>query len=144
MEAEGPQGSALSAVYLLDTNICLYALNRRPAQVLERLVAAGRAQVGVSSITAAELAFGAMKSTRAATRPAVEAFLATIPVFEWGGDAVWHYAEARLALERAGKRIGERDLLIAAQALALGWTVVTNDEGEFSRVPGLRWENWAQ
>ena len=49
-----------------------------------------------------------------------------------------------LALERAGRRIGERDLLIASQALALGWTVVTNDEGEFSRVPGLRWENWAQ
>jgi tRNA(fMet)-specific endonuclease VapC len=130
-------------MYLLDTNICIYAINRRPPEVLDRLIAAGRKRVGVSSITAAELAFGAVKSQRAHTRVNVEAFLATMPVFEWGGDAIWRYAEVRLALEKAGRRIGERDLLIAAHALALDWTVVTNDESEFARVPGLRWENWA-
>lgn len=129
-------------MYLLDTNICIYALNERPPEVLDRLVEAGRKRVGVSSITAAELAFGAVKSRRAATRVNVEAFLATLPVFDWGGDAVWRYADARLALEKAGRRIGERDLLIAAHALALDWTLVTNDEAEFARVPGLRWENW--
>jgi len=130
-------------MYLLDTNICIYAINRRPPEVLDRLIAAGRNRVGISSITAAELAFGAVKSQRAGTRVNVEAFLATMPVLEWGGDAVWRYAETRLALEKAGRRIGERDLFIAAHALALDWVVVTNDEAEFARVPGLRWENWA-
>lgn len=130
-------------MYLLDTNICIYALNRRPPEVQDRLIAAGRKRVGISSITAAELAFGALKSKRPATRVNVEAFLATMPVYEWGGEAVWRYGEVRLALETAGRRIGERDLLIAAHALALDWTVVTNDESEFARVPGLRWENWA-
>jgi len=130
-------------MYLLATNICIYAINRRPPEVLDRLVAAGRKRVGISSITAAELAFGAVKSLRAATRVNVEAFLATMPVFEWRGDAIWRYAETRLALQKAGRRIGERDLLIAAHALSLDWAVVTNDESEFSRVPGLRWENWA-
>ena len=130
-------------MYLLDTNICIYAINRRPPEVMDRLIAAGRKAVGISSITAAELAFGGVKSQRAATRVNVEAFLATMPVFEWGGDAVWRYAETRLALEKVGRRVGERDLFIAAHALALDAIVVTNDEREFARVPGLRWENWA-
>jgi tRNA(fMet)-specific endonuclease VapC len=130
-------------MYLLDTSICIYAINRRPPEVIERLIEAGRQRVGISSITAAELAFGAVKSKRAGTRVTVEAFLATMPIFEWGGDAVWHYADARLALETRGQRIGERDLLIAAHALALDRVVVTNDESEFARVPGLRCENWA-
>jgi tRNA(fMet)-specific endonuclease VapC len=130
-------------MYLLDTNICICAINRRPAPLLERIVQAGPQGTGLSSITAAELAFDALKSQRAGTRPNVEAFLATLPVFDWGGDAVWHYAETRLALERAGQRIGERDLFIAAHALALGWTIVTNDVAEFSRAPALRWENSA-
>ena len=106
-------------MYLLDTSICIHAINRRPPEVLDRLIAAGRNRVGISSITAAELAFGAVKSQRAGTRVNVEAFLATMPVLEWGGDAVWRYAETRWALEKAGRRIGERDLFIAAHALAL-------------------------
>jgi tRNA(fMet)-specific endonuclease VapC len=142
MEAARALVSALN-MYLLDTNICIYAINRRPQEVLDRLIEAGRQRVGISSITAAELAFGAVKSARPQTRVTVEAFLATMPVFEWGGDAVWRYADARLALEKTGKRIGERDLLIAAHALALDRIVVTNDESEFTRVPGLRCENWA-
>jgi tRNA(fMet)-specific endonuclease VapC len=131
-------------VYLLDTNICIYAINHRPAQVMQRLLAAGRQGVAISSITAAELAFGAVKSQRASTRPSVELFLATLTTLDWGGGAVWHYADVRLALERSGQRIGERDLLIAAHALALGRTVVTNNLGEFTRVPGLRCENWVE
>jgi tRNA(fMet)-specific endonuclease VapC len=131
-------------VYLLDTNICIYAINHKPAHVMQRLVAAGREGVAISSITAAELAFGAVKSQRASTRPAVELFLATLRTLDWGGAAVWQYASARLALERSGLRIGERDLLIAAHGLALGYTVVTNNLSEFTRVPGLRCENWAE
>ena len=129
-------------MYLLDTNICIYVINQRPPEVLDRLIDVGRKRVGISSVTAAELAFGAVKSKRAATRVNVEAFLATMPVFDWGGDAVWHYAETRHLLERVGRRIGDRDLMIASQALALGWSVVTNNESEFTRVPGLRCENW--
>lgn len=131
-------------MYLLDTNICIYAINRRSAPVMRRMVAAGREGIAISSITAAELAFGAVKSQRAATRPNVETFLATLPVFDWGQAAVWHYADARLALERSGQRIGERDLLIAAHALALGCILVTNNLAEFTRVPGLRLENWVE
>jgi tRNA(fMet)-specific endonuclease VapC len=130
-------------MYLLDTNICIYAINHQPSHVRERLAAAARDEVAISSITAAELAFGALKTQRDNSRRAIQAFLGTVAVLDWGGDAVWRYAEARKELERIGQRIGERDLLIAAHAMSLSATVVTNNLGEFSRVPGLRWENWA-
>lgn len=130
--------------FMLDTNICIYALNHRPPQVLQRIVEAGEGVVCISSITAAELAFGAAKSTRAGTRENLKAFLATLPELQWGGAAVWRYAEVRLALEQSGRRIGERDLLIAAHALAEELTLVTNNTREFERIEGLKLENWAQ
>ena len=128
--------------YMLDTNICIYALNHRPEAVLQRVIDAGSEGVCVSSITAAELAFGAVKSRRADNRVRLEAFLATLPALPWGDAAIWQYAEARLALEARGQRIGERDLLIAAHALAEDLVLVTNNVREFERVPKLRLENW--
>lgn len=130
--------------YMLDTNICIYALNQRPVHVLKRIIAAGEGAVCISSITAAELAFGALKSTRPGTRANLEVFLSTLPELQWGGAAAWRYAEARLALEQAGRRIGERDLLIAAQAWAQNLTLVTNNIREFERIEGLKLENWAE
>lgn len=131
-------------MYLLDTNICIYAMKVRPASVLQRMVEAGPQGLAISSITAAELAFGAVKSERPATREALEFFLAKLRVLDWGTEAVWHYAQTRLVLERAGQRIGERDLFIAAHALALDCTLVTNNLREFTRVPQLRCENWTE
>ena len=84
---------SVAARFMLDTNICIYALNQRPVHVLQRIVDAGEGAVCISSITAAELAFGAVKSTRAGTRGHLEAFLRTLPEVPWGG-------QCRVALRR--------------------------------------------
>lgn len=131
-----------SLKYMLDTNICIYAINHRPENVLQKLIDAGAGATCLSSITAAELAFGAAKSSRPDIRAKLEAFFESLPALSWGDEAIWHYGQTRLALERAGQRIGERDLLIACHALAKNLVLVTNNTREFERVPGLKLENW--
>ena len=130
--------------HLLDTNICIYIINRRPPGVLERFNEHSLGALGVSSITASELAYGAAKSGSGRNRHALEKFLAPLEVLPFDRDAMWSYGTLRAALERKGRPIGTMDTLIAAHVLALGVTLVTNDEGEFGRVPGLRVENWAK
>ena len=130
-------------MYLLDTNICIYIINQQPAQVLERLIQAGRESLAISSVTVAELAFGVAKSTRADSMPKLQNFLSKFPIVDWDQDAAWVYGPVRKALEAKGQRIGERDLLLACQALALGATMVTNNTREFERIEGLKLENWA-
>lgn len=129
--------------YLLDTNICIYVINERPAQVLQRLIQAGRESLAISTVTVAELAFGVEKSNRAGSRAKLENFLSKFPILDWSQDAAWVYGKVRSSLEAKGQRIGERDLLLACQALSLGATMVTNNTREFERVPGLKLENWA-
>lgn len=129
--------------YMLDANTCIYALNRRPKQVIDRVIAAGEEGVGISSIVAAELAFGVVKSQRAAqNKVLLEQFLHNLPVLPWAQEHVWHYGEIRHALASKVQIIGERDLFIAAHARALGLTLVTNNLKEFKRVPGLDLVNW--
>ncbi len=128
--------------YLLDTNICIYLINVRPPQVLDRFRREAIGDIGVSAITAAELAYGVAKSGSARNRAALEKFLAPLEIAQFDAPAFWHYGEIRARLERRGKPIGALDTLIAAHALALGTTLVTNNEAEFSRVDGLRIENW--
>jgi tRNA(fMet)-specific endonuclease VapC len=129
-------------IYLLDTNTCVYAIKRRP-QVLRRLQARSPDDFAVSVITVAELRFGAAKSSRPAkTRRSVDAFLKPFEILPFGNDAANEYARLRLALEREGRPIGERDLLIAATAKSLGLIVVTHNVREFSRVPDLKVEDW--
>lgn len=128
--------------YLLDTNICIYIINEQPAQVLQRLIQAGRESLAISTVTVAELAFGVAKSTRADSRAKLENFLSKFPILDWDQDAAWVYGNVRKTLEAKGKRIGERDLLLACQALALDATMVTNNTREFERVEGLKLENW--
>lgn len=128
--------------YLLDTNTCVYAIKLRPS-VIDRLRSLSPDDLGVSAVTLAELRFGARKSSRPArTRASVDAFLRPFEVLVFGRDSAEAYAEIRLDLERAGRPIGERDLLIAAIARSRGLTVVTHDLGEFKRVVGLRVEDW--
>lgn len=129
--------------YLLDTNICIYVINEQPARVLQRLIQVGRESLAISTVTVAELAFGIAKSTRADSRAKLENFLSKFPILDWGQDAAWVYGQVRKTLEEKGQRIGERDLLLACQALAMDATMVTNNSREFERVEGLKLENWA-
>lgn len=130
-------------MWLLDTNICIYLIKRKPERVLRRLRALDISTVGVSSITVAELQYGVAKSARPEQNAlALAALLAPLDILAFDDDAAAVYGAVRAALERAGTPIGSMDLLIAAHALALGRTVVTNNTREFSRVASLKVENW--
>ena len=128
---------------LLDTDIVIYTLKRRPAAVHEHFVKhAGR--MAISAITLAELMHGAEKSSDPARNlTVVEDFCSRITVLPYGERAAQHYGAIRAALERIGQTIGVNDLHIAAQARSEGLTVVSNNQREFGRVPGLLLENWA-
>ena len=129
--------------YLLDTNICIYIINARPRQVLDRFRKHSVGDLGISSITASELAFGVVKSGSAKNRAALEGFMLPLEVAQYDLGAALIYGEIRAGLERSGTTIGPLDMLIAAHALSLGTILVTNNEKEFRRVAGLRCENWA-
>jgi len=130
--------------YLLDTNIVIYVIKRRPVEVLEVFNQhAGR--MAISAITLAELYHGAEKSAKVAQNLAVvEEFASLLEVLPYTAKASFHYGAIRSALEKAGRPIGVNDLHIAAHARSEGLTLVTNDLGEFVRVPGLLVENWVE
>lgn len=128
--------------FLLDTDICIYALKQNPV-VLRNLLAHERADVAISVITEAELRTGAAKSHSATkTLRSVENFLGPLRTVEFTSEDAAAYASVRAKLERAGTPIGPLDTLIAAQAVARKLILVSNNEREFSRVMGLRVENW--
>ncbi|WP_396268564.1 type II toxin-antitoxin system VapC family toxin [Ideonella sp.] len=129
---------------LLDTNICIYIINTKPAKVLARFKQYRLGEVGLCSVVAAELAFGVAKSGSTRNRQALEMFLAPLSILPFDEAAVWTYADLRAALERKGSPIGSLDTLIAAHALSLGATLVTNNTREFAKVPGLLLDNWAE
>jgi tRNA(fMet)-specific endonuclease VapC len=129
--------------YLLDTNICIYALKGNQT-VLRRLLAHQRSEVAVSVITEAELRAGAAKSDSPhKTLRAVENFLGPITILPLLSHDAIAYGAVRAKLERAGTPIGPLDTLIAAHAVGRKLVLVTNNEREFARVAGLRIENWA-
>lgn len=132
--------------YMLDTNILVYVLNARPLYkaVLDRFDSEAPENLLVSSITAAELHFGIEKSGRhEASRKALQLTLDALNVAPFDAGAAKAYGTVRAGLEAQGKSIGPLDTLIAAHALSLGLTLVTNNVREFSRVRGLEVENWA-
>ena len=129
--------------YMLDTNICIDVINARPPTVLARFRLERLGSIGISSVTAAELAYGVAKSGSARNREALEMFLAPLEVLPFDVSAIWHYGELRAGLERRGPPIGALDTMIAAQALASNTILVTNNAREFARVPELRLQNWA-
>lgn len=127
---------------MLDTNIGIRVLRDRPPALRERFNAEA-ASLCISTVTLAELLVGAEKSVRPAeTRARVEAFAARLEVLPFDAEAAAHYADIRAVLERQGTTIGPYDLMIAGHARSRGLVVVTGNEGEFSRVAGLRVENW--
>jgi tRNA(fMet)-specific endonuclease VapC len=129
--------------YLLDTNICIYIAKRRPTKVLSRLQQLRPGDVGMSVVTFLELTYGAWKSQHPEENLArleqLERLIPAQPLDSW---VARDYARVRAELERKGTPIGAYDLLIAAHALSLGLTLVTNNLREFRRVPGLKVENW--
>lgn len=129
-------------MHLLDTNTCIYAIRQRPPSVLKRLNALARDSVALSVLVAMELEVGAMRAQARAYAPAVRRWLAEFTVLPLDNDAREHFAQTKFDLMARGQMIGPMDLLIAAHALALSATLVTNNLSEFSRVKGLKLENW--
>ena len=129
---------------MLDTNICIYLIKQKPPEVLARFDDYAVGDIAVSSITAAELWFGVRKSQQPErNQRALEQFLLPLAVVDFDQAAAETYGRVRAALERQGRPLGPLDMLIAAHALSQQLTLVTNNAGEFERVPDLLVENWA-
>lgn len=129
--------------YLLDTNICIYLINERPRGVLARFRRHAVGDIGVSTVTVSELAWGVAKTGSARNRTALDAFLMPLEIAAYDLAAAMRYGEVRAELAKRGRPIGPLDTMIAAHALSLVATLVTNNLREFSRVPNLSVENWA-
>ena len=130
--------------YLLDTNIVIYVLKRRPIEVLS-VFNANASRMAISSITLAELMHGAEKSSRVTENlMAIEDFCSRLDVLPYGSKAAQHYGAIRAYLEKLGRPIGVNDLHIAAHARSEGLVLVTNNASEFERVPALEIDNWVQ
>ena len=128
--------------YLLDTNIVIYVIKRRPLEVMG-VFNENAGRMAISAITLSELFHGAEKSAKVAQNLAVvEEFASLLEVLPYSAKASQHYGAIRTALERVGRPIGVNDLHIAAHARSEGLTLVTNNLAEFDRVPGLLTENW--
>ena len=128
--------------YLLDTNIVIYVLKRRPVEVLSTFNA-NASRMAMSSMTLAELLHGAEKSSRVSENlAAIEDFCSRLQVLPYDPRAAQHYGAIRATLEKLGQPIGVNDMHIAAHARSEGLVLVTNNMGEFARVPALEVENW--
>src|ERR1700693_2242412 len=128
--------------YMLDTNICIYVIKNRPAELRERFNSLAD-QLCISAVTLAEIVYGAEKSARPIENLAVvEQFAARLDVLAFGERAAVHYGQLRAELERAGLPAGLHDVMIGGHARSEGLTLVTNNLREFQRMEGLRVENW--
>ncbi len=128
--------------YLLDTNIVIYVLKRRPKEVLD-VFNANASRMAISSITLSELMYGAEKSINTDKNlEAVEEFVSHLEVLPYDAKASQHYGQIKAALEKKGQIIGENDIHIAAHAISHGLILVSNNVREFKRVPNLALENW--
>ncbi|WP_414585147.1 type II toxin-antitoxin system tRNA(fMet)-specific endonuclease VapC [Scytonema sp. PCC 10023] len=129
--------------FLLDTNTCIYIIKRKPPKVFDKFQTLEIFDVGISSITVAELEYGVYKSQRQQqNQAALSQFLIPLEIIPFDASATQTYGRIRAELERQGIVIGSMDMLIASQAISLGLILVTNNVREFSRIPGLVLENW--
>ncbi len=130
--------------YMLDTNICIYAIKHKPEKVFQRLQEIEPEDVCISSVTYAELVHGVEKSAAVEkNRLALSMLLANIEILDFDTRAAECYGKIRADLEKKGTPIGSFDMMIAGHANSFGYTVVTNNTREFERVKDLRIENWA-
>ena len=132
--------------YLLDTNICIYIINEKPEKVLRNFEQYPVHEFGISSVTHAELQYGVEKSKYKSTnQDALDEFLLPLTVIPFHGKRLVEcYGKIRVLLESKGKTIGPLDMLIAAHALSLDLTVISNNIKEFARIPNLKCQNWTR
>jgi len=132
-------------IYMLNTNICIYIIKRKPLKVFEILKQLNIGDVCISAITLAELEHGVAKSQqREQNKIALTAFLTPLEILPFSAEAAAMSGKIRAELEKKGQVIGAYDLLIAAHALSEDLILVTNNTREFNRVPGLLLQNWAE
>ena len=130
-------------MYLLDTDICIYIINKQPKSIVRKICSMDLHDIKISSVSAAELEYGASKSKRRdQNRIALYNFLSSFEILPFDAGDVEIYGIIRAYLERKGKVIGPYDMQIASQALARGLTLVTNNTNEFKRIVNLKLENW--
>ena len=135
----------MEARYLLDTNICIYVIRKRPEAVLRHFDRIRPGEAAISVITYGELFYGAMKSQRRkASLETLREFVNLVPALPVPEMAAGAYGFIRAEAESKGETIGANDLWIAAHAMELGLVLVTNNEREFRRVRGLKVQNWAE
>lgn len=131
-------------MYLLDTNICIYCINNRPEEVIRNVKRHKPHQIKVSSVTVAELEYGASKSEyREKNRIAILNFLSAFDIIPFDDKDAEIYGQIRADLENRGKVIGPYDMQIAAQAISKDYILITKNTKEFERIEGIRIENWA-
>jgi tRNA(fMet)-specific endonuclease VapC len=131
--------------YLLDTNMCIFLIKRKPESVLSRLKDALSAGVGISSITLAELEYGVQKSDHVQRNGLnLLRFLTPFEILPYDESAAREYGKIRVALERMGQPIGGLDMLIGSHAKSLPAILITNNTREFHRIDGLRVEDWTK
>ena len=131
--------------FMLDTNTCIYIIKRKPSEVIQRFKRTKISQIGISSITLSELLYGVSKSSKPEkNKVALVQFIAPLVILPYGDEAARYYGELRANLEKHGTPIGSLDMLIAAHALSIACTLVTNNKKEFIRIPNLKIENWVK
>ena len=129
--------------YLLDTNICIYLIKRHYPEILSKLLRVGFSDIGISSITVAELEYGVANSNRSIeAQAALLEFIFSFEILDFNYTAASCYGKIRKELKDKGQPISDMDMLIAAVAMANELIVVTNNEKEFRRISGLTIENW--
>lgn len=131
--------------FLLDTNICIFVIKQKPIGVLQRFSQYSSDELGISTITLAELRYGADKSSNPSrNHSALDLFLSPLAIVDFDSECSEYYGKVRSELERSGRPIGPLDTMIAAHALRLRVPVVTNNTKEFARVSGLVIEDWSK
>ena len=131
-------------IYMLDTNICIYTINKKPLSYLQRLqVLEATSVLAISTIVLAELQYGVSNSfNQQQNQTNLDTFLSKLKVIDFSAKCAFYYGELRAQLRKEGTTIGNNDLLIASHAIAESATLVTNNTNEFKRIPKLIIENW--
>jgi len=129
--------------FMLDTNTCIYIIKQKPDKVLKHFTAYSVGDIGISSITLAELRYGVAKSQQIQkNQEALDAFISPLEIADFDEEASRVYGIMRAVLEKAGNPIGSMDMLIGAHALSLGVTLVTNNVKEFRQIKNLKVADW--
>ena len=129
--------------FMLDTNICIYLIKLKPQKVLKHFQSHAVGDIGISSITLAELRYGVAKSQHIEkNRQALDEFILPLEIADFDETAAEAYGTIRAALEKVGRPIGSMDMLIGAHALALSVALITNNTKEFKRIKNLKVVDW--